>query len=81
MVDPADAEKISIPLAMLASKDEPEKDVKAFEATLKGEKHVEIFGDQVHGFMAARADLADERVKSEYERGYKTLLEFYAKYL
>jgi len=31
--------------------------------------------------MAARADLSDERVKSEYIRGYKTLLEFFAKYL
>ena len=49
MVDPSEAEGIKIPLAMLASKDEPEKDVKAFEANLKGEKHVEIFGDQVHG--------------------------------
>lgn len=49
MVDPKEAEGIRIPLAMLASKDEPEKDVRAFEANLKGEKHVEIFGDQIHG--------------------------------
>merc|ERR1711964_33638 len=58
----SEAEGIKIPLCMLASNDE-----------LK--KHVEIFGDQIHGWMAARADLEDERVKSEYERGYKTLLE------
>jgi hypothetical protein len=32
-------------------------------------------------WMAARANLDDERVKVEYERGYKTLLEFFAKYL
>jgi dienelactone hydrolase len=81
MVDPAEAENISIPLAMLASKDEPEKDVRAFEGKLKGEKHVEIFGDQIHGWMAARADLGDERVKGEYERGYRTLLEFFARFL
>jgi len=81
MVDPSEAEGISIPLAMLASKDEPEKDVKAFEAKLKGPKHVEIFSDQIHGWMAARGDLNDSKVKSEYERGYKTLLEFFAKYL
>jgi dienelactone hydrolase len=49
MVDPKEAEGIRIPIAMLASKDEPEKDVRAFEANLKGEKHVEIFGDQIHG--------------------------------
>lgn len=81
MVDPSEAESIKIPLCMLASKDEPEKDVKAFESNLKGEKHVEIFPDQVHGWMAARADLDDPKVKSEYERGYKTLLEFFAKYV
>jgi len=66
---------------MLASKDEPAEDVKKFEANLKGEKHVEIFGDQIHGWMAARADLEDKRVVSEYERGYKTLLEFFGKHL
>lgn len=81
MVDPSEAEGISIPLCMLASKDEPEEDVKAFEGKLKGEKRVEVFGDQIHGWMAARADLSDARVKSEYERGYKTLLEFFGKYL
>lgn len=66
---------------MLASNDELKEDVEKFEKNLKGEKHVEIFGDQIHGWMAARADLEDERVKSEYERGYKTLLEFFAKHL
>jgi len=81
MVDPSEAEGIKIPLALLASKDEPKEDVEKFEKNLKGEKHVEIFGDQIHGWMAARADLDDSRVKEEYERGYKTLLEFFAKYL
>jgi len=81
MVDPSEAEGIKIPLCMLASKDEPKEDVEKFEKNLKGEKHVEIFGDQIHGWMAARSDLDDARVKSEYERGYKTLLEFFGKYL
>ncbi|TAQ86271.1 hypothetical protein B7494_g5384 [Chlorociboria aeruginascens] len=81
MVDPSDAANISIPLCMLASGDEPEDDVRKFEQNLKGEKHVEVFGDQVHGFMAARADLADARVREEYERGYRTLLEFFGKWL
>jgi len=81
MIDPSDATDIKIPLCMLASGDESAPDVKKFEANLTGEKHVEIFGDQIHGWMAARADLDDPRVRAEYERGYKTLLEFYAKYL
>jgi len=66
---------------MLASMDEPAEDVKKFKTNLKGPNHVEIFGDQIHGWMAARSDLDNERVKSEYERGYKNLLEFFAKYL
>jgi dienelactone hydrolase len=81
MVNPDEAANISIPLCMLASKDESVDTVKAFEANLKGEKHVEIFADQIHGWMAARSDLADPRVRSEYERGYKTVFRFFAKYL
>jgi dienelactone hydrolase len=80
MVDPADAEKITSPSLMLASKDEPAEDVKKWEAALKVPKHVETV-DQIHGYMTARANLEDETNKAEYERGYKTLLEFYAKHL
>jgi len=80
MVSAADAESIKIPLCMLASMDEPVDEVKKFEENLKAStKHVEIFGDQIHGWMGARSNLEDERVKSEYVRGYKTLLDFFAK--
>ncbi|RDA91204.1 hypothetical protein CP533_3412 [Ophiocordyceps camponoti-saundersi (nom. inval.)] len=81
MVDPADAEGITVPTVLLASKDEPEQAVAKFEASLKGPKLVETFSDQIHGWMAARADLSDKRVKEEYERGYKTLLTFFGEHL
>lgn len=81
MVDPSEATSIKIPLCMLASKDEPAEDVKKFENNLTGEKHVEIFSDQIHGWMGARGDLADKRCKEEYERGYRTVLEFMGKYV
>jgi dienelactone hydrolase len=81
MVEPADALNISIPLILLASKDEDAEAVKKFEANLKGEKYVETFGDQIHGWMGARSDLENSRVKEEYERGYKTVVEFFGKYL
>lgn len=80
MVEPKDAEGIKIPLILLASKEEPADKVKEFEAKLSVPKHVETFGDQVHGWMAARADLKDPRVKEEYTRGYKTVLEFFGKH-
>lgn len=40
--------------------------------------YADVFGNR---WMAARSDLEDERVKSEYERGYKTLIEFFGKHL
>ncbi|OLN96549.1 putative AIM2 family protein C30D10.14 [Colletotrichum chlorophyti] len=79
MVEPEDAKGIKIPLIMLASKDEPEEDVKKFESNLSVAKHVETFKDQIHGWMAARSDLEDSRVKEEYTRGYKTVLQFFGK--
>lgn len=79
MVDPKEAEGIKIPLILLASKEEPEDKVKEFEEKLKVAKHVETFKDQIHGWMAARSDLSDARVKEEYIRGYKTVLDFFAK--
>lgn len=81
MVDPADAKHIKVPLCMLASKDEDAGDVKKFADNLAVEKHVEIFGDQIHGWMAARADLEDARVEAEYRRGYETVLKFFGKVL
>jgi dienelactone hydrolase len=79
MVDASDAEGLSVPTMLLASKEEPEEEVKKFESNLKVVKHVEVFKDQIHGWMAARADLNDSRVKEEYERGYKTVVEFFGK--
>lgn len=54
MLDPADAKGFKIPLCVLASGDEPEKDVTAFKENLSVPNHVEIFKDQIHGWMAAR---------------------------
>lgn len=75
-LDAEEAGKIVIPTLVLASKGEPVDEVKAFGEALKVEKRVETFGDQVHGWMSARADLKDARVKEEYERGYKITLDF-----
>ncbi|RDW84859.1 alpha hydrolase-6 [Coleophoma cylindrospora] len=81
MLDPKEAEDISIPYATLASKDEDKDTVVAFGKASKAETIVEIFEDQIHGWMAARANLEDEKVKSEYARGYKILNDFFASYL
>jgi len=77
MVDAADAEKVQIPMCVLASKEEPAEDVKKYDEALKVKKHVETFPTQIHGWMSARADLEDEEVLKEYERGYKVALTFF----
>ncbi|KAH0541785.1 hypothetical protein FGG08_003740 [Glutinoglossum americanum] len=81
MVDPADATAISVPFMMLASKDEDPVAVSGFAENLKVEKSVETFGDQVHGWMGARGDLEDGRCRGEYERGYRSVTEFFLKFV
>jgi dienelactone hydrolase len=80
-IDPSDAEKCTIPFATLASKDENADEVKAFHEALTIPKAMHIFEDQVHGWMSARADLKDDRMKAEYERGYQITLDFFAEHL
>ena len=80
-VDAEDAKKVTIPMMMLASKDEPADAVKAYGEALTVPKHVETFETQIHGWMSARADLADAKVREEYERGYRLALGWFNKYL
>ncbi|KAI8624394.1 dienelactone hydrolase family protein [Xylariaceae sp. FL1651] len=80
-VDAADAAKVKIPMMMLASKDESAEDVKKYGESLNVPRYVERFDDQIHGFMSARADLRDARVKAEYERGYALALRFFHEHL
>ncbi|KAL5341520.1 hypothetical protein BJX70DRAFT_395903 [Aspergillus crustosus] len=61
MLDPADAKQVNIPMALLASKDENPEDVAKFGANLQKDHYVETFPDQIHGWMAARSDLEDDR--------------------
>lgn len=77
LVDPTDAEKVKIPMMMLASQDEPAEDVKKFGDALTVTKHIETFSDQPHGWMSARADFSDAKMKADYERGYRLAVEFF----
>lgn len=81
MLDPVDALEITLPFATLASRDETKEDVEAFVKNLKGEKLVEFFWDQGHGWMAARADLSDENIRKGYQHGYKMVIDFFGKYI
>ena len=54
MVAAADAPGVTIPYAMLPSKDEDMAEVEKWQKGLKVPNIVEHFPDQVHGWMAAR---------------------------
>jgi len=77
MVDANDAPGIKIPFAMLPSKDEPKEDVEKWQKAVKVKNIVQWWPNQVHGFMAARGDLKDPAVKSDYEKAYQLLLNFF----
>ncbi|KAL1960469.1 hypothetical protein VTO42DRAFT_7768 [Malbranchea cinnamomea] len=81
MVDPNDATKVTIPMALLASKDEDEPTIEAYKANLKVPHHVDYYKTQIHGWMAARGDLSDPEVRKQYEHGYKTVLGFFREHL
>lgn len=81
MLDPEDAKNVTVPIALLASKDEDPAAVKAYEANLKVAKFVDTYPTQLHGWLAARADLDDPENKKEYERGYRALLDFFHQHL
>jgi len=78
---PEDGPQVTIPIAVLPSKDEDKETITKYQEGLKVKNVLEWFPDQFHGWMAARADLANDRVKHEYERGYKILLDFFHEHL
>lgn len=80
-VDADEAARVKIPTMLLASNGESPEEVKLYGDNLNVPKHVERFDDQVHGFMSARADLKDDRVRAEYERGYALALKFFHEHL
>ncbi|KAL4940862.1 hypothetical protein BDV06DRAFT_13212 [Aspergillus oleicola] len=83
-MDVADVQTLSIPHAILASKDEPVKDVEAYDELINKKGlggYVETYETMWHGWMGARADLVKEESLKEYIRGYKQLADFFEKYL
>jgi len=77
MVDPSDAPKVKIPIAVFPSGDEDKSALGDYEKALKVKHKLEWFPDQIHGWMAARSNLEDPKVKEAYERGYKLLLDWF----
>ncbi|OJJ79026.1 dienelactone hydrolase family protein [Aspergillus glaucus CBS 516.65] len=83
-LETSDAEKLTIPHLVLASKDEPADAVKGYAGIISKNGHgglVETYETMWHGWMGARADLDNEESLKEYVRGYAQAAEFFEKYL
>lgn len=53
-LEPREANTITVPMVVLASSKESGDALTQYETNLKGVKHIEVFGSQVHGWMSAR---------------------------
>ncbi|KAL2846431.1 hypothetical protein BJY01DRAFT_234579 [Aspergillus pseudoustus] len=76
LMDKADAEKLTIPHAILASKEELADVVQAYEEIVTANSiggFVETYESMWHGWMAARADLKGDERSREYTRGWGEL--------
>lgn len=83
-VGKAVAEKICIPLLAICSKDETEEQADAFMKRLNPaipSKHYVVFPEREHGWLSARGNLNNPQVLSDYEQGYRLMLEFFGKWL
>lgn len=73
MLDPADAEKLTIPHLCIATKDEDAEATKNFEAkipsSLKEKSKVVRWEETFHGVMAARSNLKDKSNYEYYQKG------------
>lgn len=84
-LDVADAEALTVPYICLASPGEPADvvaQIKEIVSTPPKVGYVETYGPPMfHGWMGGRANLADETNAREYQRGYKSIADFVAKYI
>lgn len=79
-----DAEALTAPHILLASPEEPADVVARYKEILARPGKaglVETYEAMFHGWMGARANLADEKNRAEYERGYQQVADFFVKYL
>ncbi|KAF2087682.1 dienelactone hydrolase [Saccharata proteae CBS 121410] len=82
-----DAANTAIPHCCLFSKEDGtpeliEEYTKALQSSsCASEIVVEKYGDMIHGWMGARADLSGNHCTTEFQRGYKQMATFFEKHL
>jgi len=86
MLSVDDANKLTVPLGIYISKDEPvDEYIKVLEAIAKKpfatKNDNKYYANMFHGWAAARADLKNQDNKEEFENLYTRLAEFFSKTL
>ncbi|KAH6713248.1 hypothetical protein BKA61DRAFT_608792 [Leptodontidium sp. MPI-SDFR-AT-0119] len=84
LLDVKDAEGVRIPHCVLPSRDEVPEVMEPWIEALKKvspKSYSETFEDQVHGWMASRADFENVRNFEEYLRGYRIVRAFFNEHL
>ncbi|RDB29046.1 putative AIM2 family protein C30D10.14 [Hypsizygus marmoreus] len=84
MLSHADAEKLTVPLAIYISKDEPIDEYNKILGIVDKKPFVsksdhKLYSNMFHGWAAARGDLKNEENKKEYEDVYSRLVDFFCK--
>ncbi|PWN48565.1 alpha/beta-hydrolase [Violaceomyces palustris] len=82
MVDPKDAENLTVPVANFPSKDEPQDAVDQFEKVVQSKPFAsqsvyKLYKENHHGWAAARADLKDQKNLEAFQDVYQRLADFF----
>ena len=84
-LDESDPESISVPLCLLPSQGEDMEKINAIMAGVEkknpGKNFMKRFGDQVHGWTAARADLSDPHQAEGFREAYQIYANFFEQHL
>lgn len=83
LADKSDAQTLTIPHILLASKDESPDAIAGYKQIIESNGkggYVETYHTMWHGWMGARADLRNEQSRGEFIRGYVLLLNTYMRW-
>lgn len=81
MIDPTEVPGVTVPVLLIASKEEPVELLTQFEANLKPDvkkqSRFETYGSMHHGFAASRARFDDEDNREKFTLAYQEFAKFF----
>lgn len=65
----------------LNSKDETGEETELSKPNLKIPHRFEMYSEMIYGWLAARGDLADEKVRLDFQKGCEQVLQWFAEHV